>query len=252
MGEVAVRAAKAVGYRGAGTVEFLLDARREFFFLEMNTRIQVEHPVTELVTGLDLVRMQLEVARGEPLRLAQADVVRRGHAIEARLCAEDPAKGFLPSPGRVAWTRGAGGPGVREDSGIEAGAQVTPWYDPLLAKLCAWAPTRDEAIARLERALGEWDARGIAVNRRWILAVLRHPEFRAGRYDTRFAQLHAKELLPPAATPAQEDLALAAAAIAAHRRAAVEASGAAPAARPQEPSAWVRVGRARALARGAR
>jgi len=211
MGEVAVRAARAVGYRGAGTVEFLVDEGRRFYFLEMNTRLQVEHPVTELCTGLDLVRLQLEVAQGGRVP-AQEELVRRGHAIEARVYAEDPARGFLPSPGRIGYLRVPSGPGIRDDGGVFAGAAVTPFYDPLLSKLCAWAPTRDEAIERLHRALGEYAVHGIATNVAYLRDVLRHPAFRSGDYDTGFCQANAAELLRKPDAAALE-LAIVAAAI---------------------------------------
>jgi acetyl-CoA carboxylase biotin carboxylase subunit len=195
MGDVAVRAAKAVGYRGAGTVELLVDARRNFYFLEMNTRLQVEHPVTELLTGLDLVKLQIEVARGEDLPLSQGEVQRRGHAIEARICAENPWKAFLPSPGTITHLRVPRGPGIREDSGVYEGWVVSPFYDPLLAKLVAWAPARAEAIERLRSALGQYVVRGIAVNVSYLAAVLDHPAFRSGEYDTGFCAQYQKDLL---------------------------------------------------------
>jgi acetyl-CoA carboxylase biotin carboxylase subunit len=195
MGEVAVRAAKAVGYRGAGTVEFLVDAKRDFYFLEMNTRLQVEHPVTELVTGLDLVRLQLQVARGEDLPLTQAEVQRRGHAIEARVCAENPWKSFLPSPGKITALRAPEGPGIREDTGVYEGWVVSPFYDSLLSKLVAWGETREEAIGRLRDALGRYVVQGIAVNASYLAAVVDHPAFRSGDYDTGFCVQYEKDLL---------------------------------------------------------
>jgi len=198
MGQVAVRAGQAVGYRGAGTVEFLVDAHRAFYFLEMNTRLQVEHPVTEMCTGLDLVRMQIEVARGLPI-LRQEAVRRRGHAIEARVYAEDPARMFLPSPGTITAVRLPGGPGVRDDSGIFPGWTVTPHYDPLLAKLVVWDETRDQAVERMRRALSEYAVEGIRTNVAWLAAAVGHPAFRSGDYDTGFCEKHGKELL---ATPA--------------------------------------------------
>jgi acetyl-CoA carboxylase, biotin carboxylase subunit len=252
MGEVAVRAARAVDYRGAGTVEFLVDAHRTFYFLEMNTRLQVEHPVTEMVTGLDLVRMQLEVARGEPI-LAQEQVVRRGHAIEARVYAEDPARNFMPSPGKITYLRVPAGPGVRDDSGVYSGWAVPQFYDPLLSKLVAWAPTRDQAIARLLRALDEYTVHGITTNLPYLAAVLRHPAFRSGEYDTGFCARYAEELLARP-DPAMEDVALIAAALSAFKRDTEEAE--AFAARAGEAAAgrshWARLGRARALRGGLR
>jgi acetyl-CoA carboxylase biotin carboxylase subunit len=240
---VAVRAARAVGYRGAGTVEFLLDGRRNFYFLEMNTRLQVEHPVTEMVTGLDLVRMQLEVAQGLPI-LAQDQVVRRGHAIEARIYAEDAARGFLPSPGKITYLRLPGGPGLRDDGGVYAGWTVSPFYDPMLSKLVAWAPTRPQAIARLIRGLSDYVVHGITTNVAWLAAALDHPAFRSGDYDTGFCVRHQKALLP-VNDPALEEVALIAAAVEAHRREREQAEGfaARAAAAPGPGSAWSRLGR---------
>ncbi len=252
MGEVAVKAARAVGYVGAGTVEFLVDASRTFYFLEMNTRLQVEHPVTEMVTGLDLVRMQIEVAQGLPI-LRQEEVVRRGHAIEARVYAEDPARGFLPSPGRISYLRVPGGPGIRDDSGVYTGWVVPQYYDPMISKVLAWAPTREQAIDRLIRGLGDYHVHGITTNVPYLRAVLRHPAFRSGDYDTGFCPQYQKELLePPDAQYAE--VAIIAAAVAAFKRDHDEAeafaarAGAAQASR----SNWLRIARARALRGGAR
>ncbi|HTP30518.1 MAG TPA: biotin carboxylase N-terminal domain-containing protein, partial [Anaeromyxobacteraceae bacterium] len=248
MGEVAVRAAKAVDYRGAGTVEFLVDAKRDFYFLEMNTRLQVEHAVTELVTGLDLVRMQIEVAQGEPLPIAQDAVVRRGHAIEARVYAEDPARNFLPSPGRISYLRVPNGPGIRDDSGVYTGWIVPQFYDPLISKLLAWAPTREQAIERLKRALGEYTVHGITVNLHYLESVLDHQAFRSGEYDTSFCTKHEQDLLARP-DPRYERVALIAAAVAAYKRdhdqaeAFAARAGLALASR----SHWQRIGRARAL-----
>jgi acetyl-CoA carboxylase biotin carboxylase subunit len=216
MGAVAVKAAKAVEYRGAGTVEFLVDASRSFYFLEMNTRLQVEHPVTEMITGLDLVRLQLEVAQGERIP-AQHEIVRRGHAIEARVYAEDPARKFLPSPGKITYLRVPGGPGIRDDSGVYTGWVVPPYYDPLISKLVAWAPTRAQAIERLIRALDEYVLHGITTNIPYLASVLGHPAFRSGEYDTSFCARYEKELLHPP-DPRYEEVAIVAAAVTAHRR----------------------------------
>jgi acetyl-CoA carboxylase biotin carboxylase subunit len=184
MGEVAVRAAKAVGYVGAGTVEFLVDKHRNFYFLEMNTRLQVEHPVTEWVTGLDLVASQIRVARGEPLGFRNEPP--RGHSIEVRVYAEDPAQNFMPSPGRITYLRVPSGPNVRDDSGVYSGYTVPTVYDPMISKVSVWAPTRPEAIARMRRALSEYVVKGITTNIRYLHAILAHPEFVGGNYDTGF------------------------------------------------------------------
>jgi geranyl-CoA carboxylase alpha subunit len=186
MGAAACAAARAVGYVGAGTVEFMLDAGGAFYFLEMNTRLQVEHPVTEAVTGLDLVEWQLRVAAGEPLPLRQEDVRWQGHAIEARLYAEEPAAGYQPRTGRVAWWRPAQGPQTRVDHGLDTGLAITPYYDPLLAKIIAHGATREEARQRLRLALEETVLLGVATNKSFLLRVLEHPEFVAGRVTTEF------------------------------------------------------------------
>src|SRR5438874_9723233 len=164
MGEIAVRASQTAGYTNAGTVEFLVDEERNFYFLEMNTRLQVEHPVTELTTGLDLVHLQIRIAAGEKLPFKQEDVLLRGHAIECRIYAEDPDNNFFPSPGKITRLISAAGPGVREDSGVYEGWTVPLDYDPMLAKLIGYAPTREMAIARLLRALEEYFVGGIKTN----------------------------------------------------------------------------------------
>jgi acetyl-CoA/propionyl-CoA carboxylase biotin carboxyl carrier protein len=184
LGAAACAAAASVDYRGAGTVEFLVSHERpdEFFFIEMNTRLQVEHPVTELVTGIDLVEQQLRIASGLPLPLAQSDVRLRGHAIEARVYAEDPARGFLPSTGRILAWRAA--PGVRTDSGVETGTTVPGDYDPMLAKVIAFAPDRPSAIDRLARALGETVVLGVDTNLGFLGDLLHDPRVRRGDLHT--------------------------------------------------------------------
>ncbi len=195
MGETAVRAARAAGYVNAGTCEFLLDADGQFYFLEMNTRIQVEHPVTELVTGLDLVEWQLRIAAGERLPFAQDDIVPNGWAIECRITSEDAASGFLPSTGRVTYTRIPSGPGVRWDGGIEPGTDVGLFYDPLLGKLIVWAPTRDTAVARMHRALNELVIAGVETSRELHLRIFEDAEFRRGAIDIHWLERRVSSLL---------------------------------------------------------
>jgi acetyl-CoA carboxylase biotin carboxylase subunit len=188
LGAAALAAARAVGYVSAGTVEFLLAPDASFYFLEMNTRIQVEHPVTELVTGVDLVQTMIRVAAGEKLGLGQAELALRGHAVEARIYAEDPARGFLPSPGRVTRFDAPAGEGLRLDSGVEAGDAVPVHYDPLLAKLVAAGTTRDEALGRLDAALARFHVEGVRTSipfQRWLI---REPAFRAGGIDVGFVE----------------------------------------------------------------
>ena len=199
MGESAVRAAQAIGYVGAGTVEFLLDARGDFFFMEMNTRLQVEHPVTEAITGLDLVAWQIRVARGEPLPIIQAQVPLNGHAIEVRLYAEDPDGGFLPASGHLdLYREPAAGPGRRVDSGVEQGDEVSPFYDPMLAKLIAWGENREEARQRLLAMLRETVVGGFKTNLTFLQRILGHPAFAASELDTGFIERHQAQLLPSA------------------------------------------------------
>ncbi len=183
MGEAAIIAAEAAGYTNAGTVEFLLDQEGEFYFLEMNTRLQVEHPVTEMVTGLDLVRAQLEIAQGGEIGPEMEDIQPRGHAIEVRLYAEDPYRGFVPSPGRIERLRWPEGPGVRNDCGVYEGSEVSIHYDPLLGKLIVWAQNREQAMDRLARALEETRIEGIRTTVPLFAALLEDPDFRAGRLD---------------------------------------------------------------------
>jgi acetyl-CoA carboxylase biotin carboxylase subunit len=202
MGAAAVAAAEAVAYRGAGTCEFLLAADRSFYFLEMNTRIQVEHPVTELVYGVDLVREQLRIAAGEPMRVHPGWLTPRGWAIECRITSEDPANGFLPSTGRIEYLRVPGGPGVRWDAGIDVGDEVTLHYDSMLAKLIVWAPDRAQAITRMRRALDELTVLGVATNQAFHRRLLADPAFQAGELDIQFLDRR-PELSQPA--PSAED-----------------------------------------------
>jgi len=186
MGEIAVRVGKAANYYNAGTVEFLVDQDRNFYFLEMNTRLQVEHPVTELVTGLDLVHLQMHIAAGEKLPFAQEDIKLRGHAIECRIYAEDPDNNFFPSPGQITRLISPSGPGIRRDSGMYEGWTVPLDYDPLLAKLVGYGETRDLAIHRLLRALYEYFVGGIKTNISLFRRILKDPDFQAGNIDTSF------------------------------------------------------------------
>jgi acetyl-CoA carboxylase biotin carboxylase subunit len=186
MGETAKKAMQAAGYNNAGTVEFLLDQNRNFYFLEVNARLQVEHPVTELVTGVDLVRQQIRIASGEKLSMAQNDLRQRGHAIECRIYAEDPANNFLPSAGKILFFKEPKGPGVRHDGGIYSGWDVPIYYDPILAKLIVWAENRDLACRRMTSALDDYAIIGIHTTIGFLKDIINHPEFRAGRTNTGF------------------------------------------------------------------
>jgi acetyl-CoA carboxylase biotin carboxylase subunit len=211
MGDAAVSAAEAVGYLGAGTCEFLLAEDRSFYFLEMNTRIQVEHPVTELVYGVDLVREQLRIAAGEPMRVHQGWLHPRGWAIECRITSEDPANGFLPSTGRIELLRIPGGPGIRWDAGIELGDEVTLFYDSLLAKLIVYAPDRPRAIVRMQRALDELAIVGVATNQAFHRRLFHDPTFRDGDIDIQFLERRPDLALPMPSDQELADLAVAAA-----------------------------------------
>ncbi|MGF9904877.1 acetyl-CoA carboxylase biotin carboxylase subunit [Brevibacillus porteri] len=190
MGDAAVAAAKAVSYHGAGTVEFLLDKHGQFYFMEMNTRIQVEHPVTELVTGFDLIKEQLTVAAGQPLSFTQEDIQLDGWAIECRINAENPAKNFMPSPGRITEYLAPGGFGVRVDSAAYAGYSIPPYYDSMIAKLIVWGKDRNEAIDRMKRALSEFVVEGITTTIPFHLKVLEHEVFVSGNFDTKFLETY--------------------------------------------------------------
>ncbi|MGH7551267.1 MAG: acetyl-CoA carboxylase biotin carboxylase subunit [Gemmatimonadota bacterium] len=210
MGEAAVKAARAVGYEGAGTVEFLLGPDGGFWFLEMNTRIQVEHPVTEMTAGIDLVALQLRIAAGGSLPFVQRELELRGHAVECRIVAEDPAAGFRPSTGAITGYRPPAGPGVRFDSGIEAGVVVSPHYDPLLAKCVTWGRTREEALERMQGALAETVVEGVTTNIGLQRALLEEPEVREGRVHTRWLERNMDGILRRMAEARRPDEPLAA------------------------------------------
>ncbi|MBT9558661.1 MAG: acetyl-CoA carboxylase biotin carboxylase subunit [Myxococcales bacterium] len=245
MGAVAVKAALAIGYEGAGTIEFLVDADENFYFLEMNTRLQVEHPVTEMITGLDLVKLQVMVAAGRPLPFVQEQLVRRGHAIECRLYAEDPYQNFMPSPGPLRRYRPPTGPGVRVDDGVEEGDVVSRFYDPMVAKIAVWGDDRDAAIAKMHAALSELRVAGIRTNRAFLQELLSHPEFVAGRYSTALIGSMGA-LVAKAPSSADEDQAAALAAILAHRQ---EKSKKPSAVAPSSDRGWSVTARADALRR---
>jgi acetyl-CoA carboxylase biotin carboxylase subunit len=211
MGRVAVKAASSIGYRNAGTVEFVVDRDRKFYFLEVNARLQVEHPITEMVTGIDLVKCQLEIASGLPLSFRQDEVRPQGHAMECRIMAEDPFNDFMPSPGKIVYLHTPAGLGVRDDGGIYEGYEVPLDYDPLLSKLITWGKTREEAILRMTRALSEYQVYGIKTTIPFFQRILQHPRFLAGVYNTHFIAELEKE--PEREDPAEEIAALIAAGI---------------------------------------
>ena len=258
MGKAACDAARAVGYRNAGTIECLVPdappgssgATRPFYFLEMNTRLQVEHPVTELVTGLDLVHLQLAIAAGEKLPFTQEQVSFRGHAIEARLCAEEPERGFVPATGTIESLDLPGGPGVRLDSALYAGLEVGVHYDSMLAKLIVHAATREQAIARMGRALRELRLAGVAHNAAFLARLVDSPEFRSGNYHTKSIEARLDAFLGKPPREELERAALMAALLhrealkrAAEERAMHGGNGG------DAPSAWLAAGRRRQLAR---
>jgi acetyl-CoA carboxylase biotin carboxylase subunit len=239
MGEAAVRAAQAVGYRSAGTVEFMLDQNKNFYFLEMNTRIQVEHPVTEWITGVDLVRLQFRIANGARLPFAQDQIQRRGHAIECRIYAEDPDHNFLPSPGKLLLVRWPSGPGVRVDSGIEAGLEVSTYYDPILAKIITWGEDREMARVRMIQALEEMVILGVVTPGAFLIDVLEHPAFIAGETHTGFLDDHGFLDGGPPAEAVPDDVLLAAALHRSGRGEAATAAASGPVSTPwTELGAW--------------
>jgi len=246
MSEAATAAAGAVAYVGAGTIEFLLAPSSEFYFLEMNTRIQVEHPVTEFVYGVDLVREQLRIAGGEPMRVRAGLMEPRGHAIECRITAEDPDNDFLPAAGVVQYLRAPGGPAVRWDGGVEAGNEVTLFYDPLLAKLIVWAETREAAIRRMRRALRELVIVGLPTSQAFHLRVMDDPDFQRGDLDITYLERVGPRLVSAASTPGLlRAVAVTAAMLAEERRAAGTARPAAPG--PDGASAWTQLARREGL-----
>ena len=248
MGEAAAKLALSAGYVNAGTVEFLVDDDQNFYFLEMNARLQVEHPVTELITGLDLVRLQIEIAMGNPLSLSQQDVELRGHAIECRIYAEDPANNFMPSPGRITRLLQPSGPGIREDCGVYEGWDVPLDYDPMLSKLVAYAETREAAIDRMLRALDEYVISGIKTNLTLFQTILNDAAFRAARIDTGYLErmLEAKKSLSceDHAGPPEEIVAVAAALLISSQPKQPEASRAADS---STASKWANASRREAL-----
>jgi acetyl-CoA carboxylase, biotin carboxylase subunit len=250
MGETAVAAARAAGYVNAGTCEFLLDRDGAFYFLEMNTRIQVEHPVTELVMGIDLVQWQLRVAAGERLPFEQKSFTPRGWAIECRITSEDPSNGFLPSTGRITHLHLPSGPGVRWDGGIEDGSEIGLHYDPMLAKLIVHAPTRPLAIARMRRALRELVVEGVETSRDFHLRLLEHPDVQAGEMSIQWLESHLTELTSAPASDETIRLAAVAAALAAHEDRAQAPSAAGAAASQRATSAWQAIARRESLGLG--
>ncbi len=246
MGATAVRAARAAGYVSAGTCEFLLDADGSFYFMEMNTRLQVEHPVTELVTGIDIVQWQLRIAADEPLEFTQADITPRGWAIECRITSEDPANSFLPSTGRISYLNVPSGPGVRWDAGIVEGSNVSLHYDPMLAKLIVHAPTRPLAIARMHRALLELAIVGVETSRDFHLRVMEDSEFQSGAIEIQWLERRLPSLTRAAGTPDGELLAAVAGALLAEAERALPASGASNVPSATD-SAWQRAARLESL-----
>jgi acetyl-CoA carboxylase biotin carboxylase subunit len=253
MGRAAVAAAKAVAYEGAGTCEFLVDRHFDFYFLEMNTRVQVEHPVTEMITNVDIVKTGIRIAAGEAIGIGQDEVGINGWAIECRIYAEDPDHNFRPSPGEITVYRPPGGPGVRNDAGVYPGAQITVHYDPMVSKLICWGRDRNEAIARMRRALREFVVKGIKTSIPFHRVVMNHPKFLAGHYDTSFID---REIFETGAyrrtiDESEQEVALMLAAIAAYQRDHERAGRAArTSAAGAGGSRWKQIARARALRGG--
>ena len=211
MGEVALRIAGAVDYSGAGTVEFIMDQEENFYFLEMNTRVQVEHPVTEMITGIDIVKWMIRIADGQKLPFAQSAVKMRGHALECRVYAEDPAANFLPSPGTLEYVRAPSGPGIRDDSSVYSGCEITSYYDPMLSKLVVWGDSREDAVNKMLSALSEYVALGVRTNLGFLIRVMGDEEFRKAEIDTGFIERHPELLVPG---EADSEILLAASAVA--------------------------------------
>ena len=244
IGAIAVKVALAADYEGAGTIEFLRDADGSYYFLEMNTRLQVEHPVTEMVTGLDLVKLQFSIAAGEELPFRQEDVRFRGHSIECRILAEDPGRDFVPSPGVITSVRVPTGPGIRDDSGIYPGYRVPIHYDPMLAKLISWGADRNEAIVRMSRALKEYMVNGIPTTIPFHLRVMKDQRFLSGEFHTGFLKvMPGLEEVAPETEKRYHDVALIAAALAYYRR----RSGGLPSSRLNRASGWKREARREGL-----
>ncbi len=241
MGEMACKVMQTAGYNNAGTVEFLLDKNNNFYFLEVNARLQVEHPVTELVTGLDLVHQQIRLAAGDKLALRQDELAQKGHAIECRIYAEDPLNNFLPSSGKILYLKEPAGPGVRHDCGIYSGSDVPIYYDPILAKLIVWAEDRDRACDRMVNALNDYVVLGVKTSIDFLKDVISHPSFRKGETTTGFIQEHFAEWQGHEYDPGLKDLALLAAAF--HAQTDGAAASRAGSVRLESPSPWDTLGK---------
>jgi len=239
MGEAAVQVARACEYTNAGTVEFLLDKDKNFYFLEMNTRIQVEHPITEMVVGVDLVKEQIRVASGESLSISQDELVQRGHAIECRVYAEDAENNFLPSSGKLLFHREPRGPFIRVDTGVYSGVDVTVYYDPILSKLIVWGENRNDAIERMKKALESYIVLGVKTSIHYLKAILEHEEFIEGRTYTDFIDTNMSEWQPAELSEDQKKIVLLAAAVNEMNKKPEYSEGG-----PQEmPSPWQTIGK---------